>query len=80
MKLIKNTKDLAKFLQLDCKTDLPIKDFQIDSRKVTKNSVFFGLNGSNVDGSIYAEDAIKNGASLAIVSLSKTSPAKRPVS
>ena len=72
MKLIKNTKDLAKFLQLDCKTDLPIKDFQIDSRKVTKNSVFFGLNGSNVDGSIYAEDAIKNGASLAIVSFSKT--------
>ena len=60
MKLIKNTKDLAKFLQLDCKTDLPIKDFQIDSRKVTKNSVFFGLNGSNVDGSIYADEAIHN--------------------
>ena len=27
-----------------------------------KNSVFFGLNGSNEDGSLYAEDAIKNGA------------------
>jgi UDP-N-acetylmuramoyl-tripeptide--D-alanyl-D-alanine ligase len=71
MKLIRNTKALAQFLQLDCKTDLPIKNFQIDSRKVTKNSVFFGLTGSNVDGSIFAEDAIKNGASLAIISTSK---------
>ena len=71
MKLIRNTKALAQFLQLDCKTDLPIKNFQIDSRKVTKNSVFFGLTGSNVDGSIFAEDAIKNGASLAIISASK---------
>ena len=47
MKLIKNTQDLLASLNLDAKSGLPIKNFQIDSRKVTKNSVFFGLTGSN---------------------------------
>ena len=73
MKLINNTKDFLTSLSLDCKTSLPIKNFQIDSRKVTKNSVFFGLSGSNEDGSNYASDAIKKGASLAIVKKKKNS-------
>ena len=73
MKLIKNTKDLVTSLKLDCNSDLPIRDFQIDSRKVRKNSVFFGLTGTNEDGSIYAEDAIQKGASLAIVKGNKFS-------
>ena len=72
MKLINNTKDFLASLKLDSKLSLPIKNFQIDSRKVQKNSVFFGLNGLNEDGSIYAEDAIKQGASLAIIKKSKT--------
>ena len=67
MKLIKNTQDLLASLNLDAKSGLPIRNFQIDSRKVTKNSVFFGLTGSNEDGSLYAEDAIAKGASLAII-------------
>ena len=62
MKLINNTKDFLTLLNLDGESSLPIRNFQIDSRKVQKNSVFFGLNGSNEDGSLYAEDAIKNGA------------------
>ena len=73
MKLINNTKDFLTSLSLDCKTSLPIKNFQIDSRKVTKNSVFFGLSGSNDDGSNYASDAIKKGASLVIVKKKKNS-------
>ena len=71
MKLIKNTQDLLTSLKLDAKSGLPIRNFQIDSRKVTKNSVFFGLTGSNEDGSLYAKDAIRKGASLAIVKKSK---------
>ena len=67
MKLIKNTQDLLTSLKLDAKSNLPIRNFQIDSREVTKNSVFFGLTGSNEDGSLYAEDAIKKGASLAFI-------------
>ena len=71
MKLIKNTQDLLASLNLDAKSSLPIRNFQIDSRKVTKNSVFFGLTGSNEDGSLYAKDAIRKGASLAIIKKSK---------
>ena len=71
MKLIKNTQDLLASLNLDAKSSLPIRNFQIDSRKVTKNSIFFGLTGSNEDGSLYAKDAIKKGASLAIIKESK---------
>ena len=73
MKLINNTKDLLTFLQLDGEKNLPISNFQIDSRKVKKNSVFFGLTGSKEDGSFYAEDAINKGASLAIIRKSKIS-------
>ena len=71
MRLIKNTQDLLTSLKLDAKSGLPIRNFQIDSRKVTKNSVFFGLTGSNEDGSLYAKDAIRKGASLAIAKKSK---------
>ena len=71
MKLIKNTQDLLTSLKLDTKSGLPIRNFQIDSRKVTKNSVFFGLTGLKEDGSLYANDAIRKGASLAIVKESK---------
>ncbi len=71
MRLIKNTQDLLTSLKLNAKSGLPIRNFQIDSRKVTKNSVFFGLTGSNEDGSLYAKDAIRKGASLAIVKKSK---------
>ena len=71
MKLINNTKDLLTSLKIDAKSSLPIRNFQIHSRKVQKNSVFFGLNGSNEDGSVYADDAITKGASLAIVKKSK---------
>ena len=71
MKLIKNTQDLLTALKLDAKSGLPIRNFQIDSRKVTKNSVFFGLTGLKEDGSLYANDAIRKGASLAIVKESK---------
>ena len=73
MKLINNTKDLLTLLKLDGELNLPISNFQIDSRKVKKNSVFFGLTGSNFDGSFFAEDAINKGASLAIIRKNKIS-------
>ena len=43
MKLIKNTKDLIASLKLDCDSDLPIRDFQIDSRKVERTQFFLVL-------------------------------------
>ena len=38
-----------------------------DSRDIPKNSIFFALKGENFDGNKYAEDAIKKGASFAVV-------------
>lgn len=48
------------------KSDI-FKDVVIDSRKVTKGSIFFALSGENVDGNSYVEKASKNGASLCII-------------
>lgn len=39
----------------------------IDSRKVTKDTIFFGLKGNQVDGNQYAADALEKGAKAAIV-------------
>ncbi|MBD63497.1 MAG: UDP-N-acetylmuramoyl-tripeptide--D-alanyl-D-alanine ligase [Gammaproteobacteria bacterium] len=67
MKLINNTRDLLNSLRVKSTLNLPIRNFEIDSRKVKKNSVFFGLSGTRENGSIYAKEAIQKGASLAIV-------------
>lgn len=39
----------------------------IDSRKCPKNSIFFALKGDNFDGNTFAEKALENGASFAII-------------
>ncbi|MCK0156155.1 UDP-N-acetylmuramoyl-tripeptide--D-alanyl-D-alanine ligase [Cellulophaga sp. F20128] len=38
-----------------------------DTRKITKNCIFFALKGDNFNGNSYAEDAIKKGAAYAII-------------
>jgi UDP-N-acetylmuramoyl-tripeptide--D-alanyl-D-alanine ligase len=40
---------------------------QTDSRKVEPGSIFFALRGERFDGNKFAEDAVKNGAVLAVV-------------
>lgn len=42
--------------------DLEIDTLSIDSRKKTKNGLFFCLEGLQTDGHLYVEQAIKNGA------------------
>jgi UDP-N-acetylmuramoyl-L-alanyl-D-glutamate--2,6-diaminopimelate ligase len=42
--------------------DLDIRTIQYDSRKVNQGDVFFCVEGYNVDGHKYVQDAIKNGA------------------
>ncbi len=39
----------------------------IDTRKITKGSIFFALKGDNFDGNKYALDALELGASFAVV-------------
>ncbi|GAA0724388.1 UDP-N-acetylmuramoyl-tripeptide--D-alanyl-D-alanine ligase [Aquimarina litoralis] len=38
-----------------------------DTRKIVKNNLFFALKGANFNGNEYAEEAIKQGASYAII-------------
>ena len=73
MKFINNTSDILLSLGLEGNHQTAIKDFQIDSRKVSKHSVFIGLTGSRLDGSIYSEHALQKGAALTIVKAQKNS-------
>lgn len=45
-----------------------VENFCIDSRKATKNSLFFALPGERVDGHDFLEKAYQNGAIAAVVS------------
>jgi len=73
MKLINNTSDILLSLGVEGDHKTAIKDFQIDSRKVSKHSVFIGLTGSRQDGSIYSDNALQKGAALTIVKAQKNS-------
>jgi len=48
--------------------DLEISSIEIDSRLVNKGSVFFALQGHNVDGAKFIDDAIAKGAIAVVVS------------
>ncbi len=47
--------------------DLEILDIENDSRRVYKGSLFFAVNGNNLDGNIFVKDAVKRGA-VAVIS------------
>ena len=38
-----------------------------DTRSIKKGSIFFALKGDNFDGNKFAEQAIKDGASYAVI-------------
>jgi len=44
------------------KTDIEVKDIQIDSRKVKKGSVFVAVKGAAADGHQFIDKAIESGA------------------
>jgi len=46
---------------------LQFSNVTTDTRKITPNSLFFALKGPNFNGNKFAEDALKKGASYAIV-------------
>jgi len=46
---------------------LSFKLISTDTRKISKNSIFFALKGDNFNGNIYAKEALSKGAFLAIV-------------
>ena len=48
------------FLECNSKVD-------IDSRSITKGSMFFGIKGENFDGNKFAKEALRKGAKIAII-------------
>ncbi len=76
MRILDSTDFLLKLLKIENHSisSQPITDVQIDSRLVKSGTLFFGLQGNNVNGSDYAQDAInrgKNGAEV-FYNLAKT--------
>lgn len=47
-------------------TDVEIKDVQIDSRKISKGSVFIAVKGIGTDGHQFIDKAIENGAFVVV--------------
>jgi len=46
--------------------DATVNSLEYDSRKVKPGSLFFALPGLHTDGSLYIDDAVKNGASVIV--------------
>ncbi|WP_241485300.1 Mur ligase domain-containing protein, partial [Psychroserpens damuponensis] len=42
-----------------------------DTRKISKNCMYFALKGANFNGNTFAQDALKKGAAFAIIDESK---------
>ena len=80
-KLFKNWK--ANILNEKCNLSslnkkLKINKASINSKKIKKNDIFFAIKGPKNDGNNYADEAIKKGASLAIVNkLGKLNKSKK---
>ncbi len=47
--------------------NIKINEASIDSRKIKKNDIFFGIKGKNFDGNKFVDRALQNGASISII-------------
>ncbi len=47
--------------------NIRINEASIDSRKIKKNNIFFGIKGKNFDGNKFVDQASRNGASISII-------------
>lgn len=52
---------------VNIENDVEYSGAYLDSRLVTKNSIFFGVKGENADGNRYSDEALKKGASLVVL-------------
>jgi UDP-N-acetylmuramoyl-L-alanyl-D-glutamate--2,6-diaminopimelate ligase len=66
MKILKDILYKVQLRSVSGSTDIEITDIQIDSRKVSKRSLFIAVNGVAADGHAFIDAAVQNGA-VAIV-------------
>ena len=60
------TVDGQEIKDLEDINNIPISSLVFDSREVKKDSLFFALPGTHVDGNLYIPQAIKNGANAVV--------------
>ena len=60
------TVDGQEIKDLEDINNIPISSLVFDSREVKKDSLFFALPGTHVDGNLYIPQAIKNGANVVV--------------
>ena len=51
-----------------------INKASINSKEIKKNDIFFAIKGKNKNGNLFAQEAFKRGASIAVVNSSKKKP------
>ena len=67
---MKNTplNEIAKLLGVALKASMPVAGFQIDSRLVEPQDLFFALSGERTDGHQFLKEVKARGAIAAVVS------------
>jgi len=58
--------DGSQITNLDNLQNIPVTNLVFDSREVTKDSLFFALPGTHIDGNTFIPQAIKNGANVVV--------------
>lgn len=71
---IKEVVDILNAQCIGCDLDKHIKGVSIDSRNVTRNSLFIPIKGMTVNGHIFVKDAIKNGAIATLWNKDESNP------
>ena len=71
---IKEAADILNARCTGCNRDNHITGVSIDSRSVTKNSLFIPIKGLNVNGHSFIKDAIKNGAAATLWNMDEPNP------
>ena len=58
---------VEKFFNIQINSVCEFLEAEVDSKRVKPNSIFFALQGKKTDGHLYLDEAIENGAVLAVV-------------
>ena len=58
---------LEEILEKKLKKNIAINKASLNSKNIKKNNIFIGVKGKNFDGNKFANEAIKKGASVAII-------------
>jgi UDP-N-acetylmuramoyl-L-alanyl-D-glutamate--2,6-diaminopimelate ligase len=64
--LTKETSEKSELITVNGGQDPLVNALEYDSRKVKPGNLFFALPGLHTDGSLYIDDAVKNGASVIV--------------